>query len=267
MTDGHYIVSLRLWFNIFSAAIILFSALDWITGAIQEKRAKRKARAAQQRRLVNLAVIAFTALAWLSGSWMDAAKDRQDALQRRAWDVTMGRIKTEVAVQQRRLAETRGRLAQAEQQRAEAQLALEKTLEEVRRRQAPRTLTAEQRSRFVRALKLSGGGRVSIECPLGDGEALAFATELEGLLKAAGWRVGEGGVEQGVGPGDLLKGELIIVGSAKSAPRCAASLQKAFKAIGHPIDGVENPELPDTKIILRIGRKPATAGERHTGAL
>ncbi len=69
----------------------------------------------------------------------------------------------ELAREQQKLAVAQRKLAQAEQRRDEAQLVLEKTLEDVRQRQMPRTLTDEQRTRLVRLLRSTprrGGGQM-----------------------------------------------------------------------------------------------------------
>jgi len=162
---------------------------------------------------------------------------------------------SELTVEQQKLAQAQQRLAEAEQKRAEAQLALEKTLEEVRRRQMPRTLSPDQRARLVEILRMGSKGEIEITCVLGDAEGFAFATELDGLLKAAGWTVGGGGVNQAVYTGGNPKGAGIVIRNARAVPPHAIALQQSFGAIGFPMGAAENPELPEGKIVLLIGNK------------
>lgn len=163
---------------------------------------------------------------------------------------------SELAVEQQKLAETQKQLAEAEQKRAEAQLTLEKTLEEVRRRQKPRTLSAEQRSKLIEILKANQKGEVEITCVMGDGEGYAFATEIDGLLKTAGWTITGGGVTQAVYNGGNPKGAGIIIHSQETAPPYAAILQQAFNDVGYPIAGALDSSVPEGKIKFIIGNKP-----------
>lgn len=166
---------------------------------------------------------------------------------------------SELTVEQQKLAKAQQKLAEAEQKRAEAQLALEKTLEEVRKRQMPRTLTPEQRTRLLEKLRSVPHGKISIGCVLGDGEGYAFAAELDGLLKAAGWTIADGGINHGVYTGNPKgnpKGTIIVVRDAKTAPKYAVMLQQAFAEVGLPMAGEENPKLPEGEVVLIIGNKP-----------
>ncbi len=162
----------------------------------------------------------------------------------------------ELTVEQQKLIKAQQQLAEAEQNRADAQLSLEKILEEVRRRQMPRTLSPEQRTRLIEHLKASPKGEIEITCIMGDAEGYAFATELDGLLKAAGWNIIGGGVAQAVYSGGNPKGAGIIIRRMQTAPHYVAILQKAFSDAGYPMSGAENSELQEGKVVLLIGNKP-----------
>lgn len=163
---------------------------------------------------------------------------------------------TELAIEQQNLAKAHTSLAEAERKSAESQLALENTLAEVRRSQAPRTLTPAQRVRLIEILKKSPKGEIDITCIMGDGEGNAFATEIDGLLKAAGWTVTGGGVTQAVYSGGNPRGAGILVRNASTAPAYAATLQQAFQEIGLPVPAAEVPDLPEGIVKLVVGNKP-----------
>lgn len=161
----------------------------------------------------------------------------------------------ELAEAQQRLADAQERLAKAQQRQAEAELALQKALEEVRRRQQPRTLSSDQRIKLIEALKtVPEKGPVTIVCPLGDAESTAFATEIDSTLKAAGWP--SKGVDQAVYTGGLPVGFGIVVKDTKLAPRYAAYLQDAFAAAGVPAGRAEDAKAPEGSVTILIGIKP-----------
>lgn len=162
---------------------------------------------------------------------------------------------TELTIEQQNLARAQQHLAEAEQKRAEAQLTLEKTLEEIRTKQMPRTLTPEQRSKLLALLNPLPKGEIEIVSVLGDAEGYALATELDALLKTAQWTITGGGVSQVVYTGGNPIGVGIIVKSALTAPKYAAALQKVFQDISFPLGGLEDPKLPDGKVVLLVGNK------------
>ena len=152
--------------------------------------------------------------------------------------------------------------AKASQQRVETDLAkqqeraakAEKDLLELQERMKPRHLSAEQESRLTEALMAaSRKGLVEIMCILGDAESKAFAVQLDGILKAAGWETT--GVNQGIFSPANPVGMGIVVHSQISAPPYVAALQNAFVVAGMPIAGAEQVKLPEGKVQLIIGIK------------
>lgn len=162
---------------------------------------------------------------------------------------------TELTIEQQKLATAQQHQAEAEQKRAETQLTLEKTLEEIRKKQMPRTLTSEQRSQFLSLLSNYTKGEIEIVCVLGDAEGYALATEIDGLLKAAQWKIIGDGVTQVVYTGGNPVGIGIIVKSVLTAPTYATILHKVFQNIGFPVGRMEDPTLPDGKVVLIVGNK------------
>jgi hypothetical protein len=87
----------------------------------------------------------------------------------------------------------------------------------------------------------------------GDGESQAFAIELNGLLKAAGWTITSN-------PEQILtvpspQGAFIVVDNAKAAPRYAAILQQAFQDIGYTLPGLQDPKIAQGKVVLLVGHR------------
>jgi len=110
---------------------------------------------------------------------------------------------------------------------------------EVKNQIKPRRLTAEQRASLIGALRLANPkGLVTVNCVLGDGEGFAFASEIDDVLKAAGWPTT--GVNQGVYAGGANPvGFGIVVRSAAEAPPYASALLNAFTVAGVPLAGAE----------------------------
>lgn len=164
---------------------------------------------------------------------------------------------SELAIEQQKLTKAQKQLADAERKRAETQLVLEKTLEEVRERQAPRTLSADQRTNLVELLKSATlKGEIDIVCVMGDSEGFAYATEFKAILKAGKWKVSDGSISQGVFSPNNPKGILLAVHDGNTAPKYAVVLQQVFERAGLALPGVEDPGLPEGKVELRIGIKP-----------
>ncbi len=107
----------------------------------------------------------------------------------------------------------------------------DRSLSELQEHLRPRSLTEEQASRFVEALKKGPKGTVVITCIHSntDREACSFGNRIALLLKTAGWNVGEvSNTEFGMPP----QGICIAVNSEPNLP--ARTLQEAFNGIGFP---------------------------------
>jgi len=257
------IQNLERWVDLANTGVVLALALSFIFGgaSIYLSRKLNKAKDAQSAREKQIADVKIEeARASAAKANEETATLSQKNIKLRT-DLESATAESrsrqsELTVEQQKLTKAQKELAEAEQKRAEAQLALEKILEEVRRRQMPRTLSPGQRTRLIELLRASPKGEIEITCVMGDGEGYAFATELDGLLKAAGWNISGGGVTQAVYSGGNPKGAGIIVRNPQTAPHYAASLQKAFSDAGYPIAGAENPQLPEGKVVLLVGNKP-----------
>lgn len=145
-------------------------------------------------------------------------------------------------------------LLATEEQRERAAKA-EKDLLEVQQKLRPRTISVDQRTRLVAILSVSPKGPVHITCILGDGEGLAFAQQINDLLRSVGWTVEDGGVSQAAFTGNPV-GLVILVHSASSAPPHAIVLQQAFAAVGIPLGGTEKTALAEGSVEIIVGAKP-----------
>lgn len=174
------------------------------------------------------------------------------------------KAKYESAIAESRDAEAR--LAHQQQKTAETQLVLEKTLEGIRDRHTPRTLTAEQRSRLLVLLSHAAKGELKVQVPVGDDEATAYTQELCAILTAAGWPVDSkqmgyiafiGRVPKGVGVyvKDAPKDLRTVEDFAQAAPRFAADLAHALAGIGISVEVGQNVKQ-ESEVVLRIGAKP-----------
>jgi hypothetical protein len=159
--------------------------------------------------------------------------------------------------------ETDAANAKAAQQRVETELAkqqgraakAEKDLLELQQRIKTRHLSTEQESRLTDSLKAAPiRGLVEMMCVLGDSESKDLATQLDRILKAAGWETT--GVNEGIFNPANPVGVGVIVRSKATAPQYAVALQRAFGGAGVPIGGAENPKFPDEKVQLLVGIKP-----------
>jgi hypothetical protein len=154
--------------------------------------------------------------------------------------------------------------AKAAQQKVEIELArqreqtakAEKSLADLRERIKPRRLDDNQRAALVRLLSGPPQGTIDIVCVMGDGEGYAFATDIDSSIKAAGWIVSGGGVSQAAYSGGNPIGFGIIVRNAITAPPYAVRIQRAFFSIGIPLNGAEDPKLPEGTVQIIVGNKP-----------
>jgi hypothetical protein len=176
-------------------------------------------------------------VATLETSGAEAKKDVA-GLQKAAADATASQQKVEIE------------LAKQQEKTATA----ERALLVLQRRMEPRRISSEQRTRLIERLSRGPKGKVSISCVLGDGEGLAFANDIEEVLKVSGWP--SEGVSQSVFQGSNPVGFGIIVHSAAKAPPYAQLLQQAFFSIGIPMGGAEKPDVPEDAVQILVGNKP-----------
>lgn len=271
---------------------VLALVFGWRLSRAKDKRRTKKVQTAHEvsMYLAQGCVILCTILALAFGSMLGTAKDRQSDWKMKTADLEIGEARRDVAnarketvklrqgniklridleaasvdakskqseltAKQQKLAKAHQSLAEAEQKRAEAQLALAKTLEEVRRRQMPRTLTRVQRTRLIETLRSGPRGVVAVECVMGDLEGYAFARELAGVFLATGWAIENNRIVNRQFRGANPRGTNIVVRNPKACPMHAMALQQAFAHIKFPLSGMEDPELPEGRVVLQIGLK------------
>lgn len=124
----------------------------------------------------------------------------------------------------------------------------------INQKPAWRKLTDEQRVRFlsiVRSLS-PAKGHVDILSVLGDAESDNFATQLDAVLKEAGWSTGgtSAGIFTGVPVG------LVIQVHDKDNAKDAAILQHALGQIGFQVEGGFQTQVPIGVIKLIVGVHP-----------
>lgn len=154
--------------------------------------------------------------------------------------------------------------AKAAQQTVEVELAkqqertalAEAELLRLRRSIDPRSISSEQRSKFLQLLDKGPKGPVSIRATEGDFEGEAYAEQFIQVLKAAGWPV-DGEVSKLTTTGASPIGLGLLVRSKETASPYAWHLRNAMIAAGFPvavIAGAQNIWKGDLEII--VGHKP-----------
>jgi hypothetical protein len=145
-------------------------------------------------------------------------------------------------------------VAQQQQRAVQA----EKDLLDLRARIQPRTVTAEQRTKFLADVKNVPKGNIKLVVPPGDLEVAVFAKEIFDLLTEAGWKVEVTphlvfGVEP-IGLCFLLKKTGHF--TPDSPLYHFVRLEKAFEAIDLDPCIEEDERLGETEAVLRVGHKP-----------
>jgi hypothetical protein len=122
----------------------------------------------------------------------------------------------------------------------------------------PRKLTAQQRALLIAALESFlqrvPKGPVKVTAVFGDGESIAFAEELTGVLEVAGWKIDSTG--QSTFAPKVPVGLFVMVHSRETAPLHGAALQRAFAAAGMPIGADVYSGVPIGVVELLVGRQP-----------
>jgi hypothetical protein len=111
-------------------------------------------------------------------------------------------------------------------------------------------LTEKQQKEFLKTLAQSPVGKIDIRAISEDFESFNFATELNNLLRRAGWQTGE--VRETkffINP----KGLIITVNSVAASPDKASTPRKGFKAIGISSQSEINGKVPIDTLNLIVG--------------
>ncbi len=124
----------------------------------------------------------------------------------------------------------------------------------IREQQKPRTLTPEQRGKFIELLARGPKGKVYLLAAVaGDGKAQTFAVELSKLFQVAGWPI-ESFAYNWVSTWVPI-GIAVVIHSRERAPSYALTIQRAFEAIGFQAPGQIDPSQPDGTLAIIVGRK------------
>lgn len=119
------------------------------------------------------------------------------------------------------------RAATLEKEAASARLELEKLKEKNR----PRTITDDQRKRFIAFMAPIEKGKVSMKCTAGNNESIAFATLLGGMIAESGCEV-VGPMLSFISTGAPVSGIELKMKNKDAPPIHSGNLQKAFEHIG-----------------------------------
>ena len=193
------------------------------------------------------------------------AKDNQLKLDLAAKDVEISKSNALASDASQKAAEANREAAKAGErtQKLEVEAAhqreraakAELELAEIKERIKPRHISAAQRKALLDALRpASPKGLITINCILGDGDGLSYATEWDDILKEADWPTT--GVHQvAVTPRNPV-GLLIRIHSGVSDPPHAMALQLALAAAGVATEGADSPSIPEGTVELVVGNKP-----------
>jgi len=131
---------------------------------------------------------------------------------------------------------------------------IKEQLDLLRKQLIPRSLSSDQREKFVNILK-TNPGVINLSSLFGDQESVRFANELGIAIKSAGWRIQKrtiGLLRHPQPPPGIIAG----VNNLKNLPDHAQTLIKAFSAVGFKIEMQEDTNLPVSIIELIISSKP-----------
>ena len=156
-----------------------------------------------------------------------------------------------------RLTTLQGLAKSEEKKRTEAAIeearSLAKKLEE---RQTPRSISVEQRKKFIEALAAVPKGKIAVHSFMNaDPGTIQYANQVRELVIAAGF---DSGVMVGMslGGGPIPVGAGIAVKDPNAPPPFAVAVQQAFADAQIPLQGLVDPSLPPDEVRVIIGLKP-----------
>jgi hypothetical protein len=128
----------------------------------------------------------------------------------------------------------------------------EKELLILKQKISPRHISAEQEIQLLASLKHAAKGNVLVSSPMGNSEAVNYATRISEILIKAGWAVDK----KGIGLSTLAGGgSFLIVKNLTSPPLRAVQLQKAFNSVDINLNGSEMGAMDEDAIQIFIGDK------------
>jgi hypothetical protein len=177
-----------------------------------------------------LALVVFAGVALISGTIVNKRQAKQLLeLQTKLSETTEKASKAQESAAKTEIESDKLKIivAAAEEKRAKA----ERELLELQERLAARTVSPEQRARFISRLEYQPKGKVTFSALVApNGEPRKFAEILKGLLADAGYDVSSE-ITAFVSTGNPVNGILIKVKDGTSPPRHAGVIQKALEAI------------------------------------
>ena len=132
----------------------------------------------------------------------------------------------------------------------------EHTIQVLKEKTEPRSITSEQRIALSKELKSAPKGEVSVFGDFTNSEALSYAKQIESLLKEAGFEIKEYTLS-GNTPFSMGIGTFLIVHDGKHPPSHAGALKKAFSRAGIKLRGREDPLIASVsnRIVIWVGQK------------
>ncbi len=136
----------------------------------------------------------------------------------------------------------------------DTQTELQRTRAELEEARRPRSLTGEQRVRFIATLRHGPASRVDITTVSGDDESYAFGTQIATALREAGWDPHHDLFEIGMGP----RGVIVSVHDQNHISNSARVLVNALEQAGVQVLITDRPPPVPGRgpIALIVGRKP-----------
>jgi glycine/D-amino acid oxidase-like deaminating enzyme len=169
-------------------------------------------------------------------------------------DVLLATAQEQIAIQQKAQEDKANRerdeqIAEANRQAREAREAQNRAEQLA----APRSLTPIEKTRISSYLAKESKGAIIIKANITVADARAYADEIAGLLRSAGWTVRE---DNAIITGPDIRGVWITVKDAQAAPIAALVLQRAFAAGGITVRAEYDPTMPNpTEVWLSVGSK------------
>jgi hypothetical protein len=151
------------------------------------------------------------------------------------------------------LTEAKTKLGEQQERAATAEIRLLELQERVRQR----NISPEQEKVLSAALRsMPSKGEVTILCVMGDVEGVAFASQIRGILKSAGWKASDITLDGDFAP-NSVNGLVIVRHKNKTAAQAkdAENLRSAFAAAGIPVQIEERADNRPEELRLMIGNK------------
>ncbi|MCA1638604.1 MAG: hypothetical protein LC768_09770 [Acidobacteria bacterium] len=181
----------------------------------------------------------FTFVALIATTWVTIKANKEKEVKNKEQQERIEKLKNDTAKLEKEITEAKTK-----------QIEAEKALLELQNRISPRSLTQEQQTKLLAALKTLPKDSIDIHFISGNEESIQYAEQFIRVFKDAGWQVQP---KAAITSFSVLG--LHIIGSGSDSP--VMSLTQAFKDCGIQINGNESfpPDLPNS-VSLTVGAKP-----------